>query len=56
MKLVYDGQKRFRILFPVDLMVEKGTEYEAKDKDTQRRLKELGFKEVKSKNEKEGDN
>lgn len=40
----------------MDLMVQKGTEYETADKDIQKRLKELGFKEVKAKKKEEGDN
>jgi invasion protein IalB len=49
MKLKYDKKKKFRILFPVDLLVKEGAEIETDDKDTQKRLKELGFKEVKDK-------
>jgi hypothetical protein len=55
MKLRYEGEKRFRVLFPIDKTVEKGTEIETDSKDKQKRLKELGFKEVKPNKKKEGD-
>ena len=55
MKLVYEGDKKFMILFPIAKRVENGTEIETTDKDTQKRLKELGFTEVKANKNKEGD-
>lgn len=54
MKLKYEGEKKKRILFPVDKTIEKGTEIETTDKKFINDLKALGFKEVKE-NKKEGD-
>jgi hypothetical protein len=54
-KLKYDGEKSFLILFPVNQLVEHGTEIETTNKQFIKDLKELGFKEVKAKKDKEGD-
>ena len=52
MKYEYKSDKKIRVIFPFDKVVNEGDIIEATDKDTQKRLKELGFKEVKKK---EGD-
>lgn len=49
MEFIYEGEKRFRIVFPFDVVVQKGTKIKATNKDEQKRLKELGFSEVKDK-------
>lgn len=54
MKLKYDGEKKFLILFPVNELVQKGKVIETTDKNFIKDLKELGFKEVKE-TKKEGD-
>jgi hypothetical protein len=54
-KLRYDKENEFRIIFPVDLQVSRGTTFETTDKDTQKRLKDLGFHEVKQNKKKEDD-
>ncbi|AYP68722.1 hypothetical protein BpsS36_00016 [Bacillus phage vB_BpsS-36] len=53
MKLVYKGDRKYRLLHPIDKVVEKDTEIETTDKQFIKDLKELGFQEVKTK--KEGD-
>lgn len=55
MVLQYNKDKSFRLLFPFDLVVKKGTQVETDNKDEQKRLKELGFKEVKENKQKEGE-
>jgi hypothetical protein len=55
LKLRYDKENEFRILFPIDLHVKRGTIHETTDKDTQKRLKDLGFHEVKQNKKKEDD-
>jgi len=52
MKYEYKSDKKIRVIFPFDEVINKGHIIEATDKDTQKRLKELGFKEV---TKKEGD-
>lgn len=46
-KFVYEGERKFLILYPVDQLVEKGTEIETADKVLIKELLELGFKEIK---------
>jgi hypothetical protein len=56
MKLRYYKDKKFMLLLPITLRVERGTEYETDDKELIKELKELGFKEVKApKEQKEGE-
>lgn len=58
MKLQYDKETEKRILFPIDLTIKRGVQYETNDKDVIKRLKEIGFHEVKQQKEttkKEGD-
>lgn len=42
----YDGDRRFLILFPMDKLVEKGTEITVNNKKDSDMLEELGFEEV----------
>lgn len=51
MILRYEKEKMLRILYPKDIIVEKGTELETDDTNFIKDLKELGFKEVKTKKE-----
>lgn len=55
MRLKYNGERKFLILYPVNQLVEHGTEIETTNKQFIKDLKELGFKEVKDKKDKEGD-
>jgi len=55
MKLRYDKNKEFRILYPVDLHVKRGTIYETTDQDVQKRLIELGFYKVEQNKDKNKD-
>lgn len=45
-KMRYDGERRFLILYPMDKLVEKGTEIVVNNKEDSDMLEELGFKEV----------
>lgn len=51
MKLRYSKHKKKRIISPIDLVVENGTDYETTDKDLIKRLKAEGFHEVQEKKE-----
>jgi hypothetical protein len=55
LKLRYNKEKRFRLLFPIDLLVEKGTEFETENKDEIKRLKDVGFIPVRESKKKEDD-
>lgn len=45
-KMIYKGQRKFLIMYPVDLLVEDGTEYTASSQDEAEMLEELGFEVV----------
>lgn len=45
-KLVYNGERKFLILYPINELVEKGKAIVVNDKKTAEDLKELGFEEV----------
>lgn len=45
-KMVYNGDRKFLILYPINELVVKGKEIIVNDKKTAEDLKELGFEEV----------
>lgn len=45
-KLIYKGDKKFRILHPVDERIEKGTVLLVDNKEFEKELLEFGFEEV----------
>jgi hypothetical protein len=51
MKLKYEGERKFLILFPENHLVENGYEIETDNKQFIKDLKEMDFKEVKTKKE-----
>lgn len=53
--LIYNGDKEFLVLYPVDLLVSKGTEYTPKNEDEKERFLDLGFEVKNIKKKKEGD-
>lgn len=55
MKLKYEGDEKLKLIYPFKMDIYKGVEFETDDKDTIKRLKEIGFKQAKEKTEEEGD-
>jgi hypothetical protein len=43
MKLIYEGEQKFKLLLPHEVNIEKGTVIETNNKELQATLKEHGF-------------